>query len=394
MIDENFQCYPRFCVWELTLACNMECLHCGSYAGCPRQDEMSTERALKLVDELVELGLERITLSGGEPLMRKDWDQIARRFIEKNVQVGMISNGWFVRENIRKMTSLGKWDIVAMSLDGLRMTHDAFRRKIGSYDRIISSFKALKSAGFKTACITCVSHYNIGELDRIHDLLVSLGVDAWQIQPLFLGGRTRENQDMLLEIKDIIKVSRFIARKRKQQLINVYPADGIGYNSHYCISNRPDGWPGCQAGLMVVGIEANGNIKGCLSLNPEARKDNPFVEGNLKEKSLREIWTDPEAFAYNRRFDPVKAQGFCGSCIHVPRCRCGCTSEAYSSTGTTYDNPYCIYREIMENGDLKPETLVPLDDDFQRRLEDYGEKLQSRRFRGMTGAMGRDPRLI
>jgi MoaA/NifB/PqqE/SkfB family radical SAM enzyme len=85
--NENLPWRPYYSVWELTMACNMRCLHCGSYAGKPREDELSQERALQLVDELTELGLKRITLSGGEPLLRPGWEEIAKKLIDNGVKV-------------------------------------------------------------------------------------------------------------------------------------------------------------------------------------------------------------------------------------------------------------------------------------------------------------------
>jgi radical SAM protein with 4Fe4S-binding SPASM domain len=353
----------------------MKCLHCGTYAtGLARVDELTTERALELVDELADMGLQRITLSGGEPLLRKDWYLIAERLMKKGIKTGMITNGWFIRENIEKIKSVGEWDVIGMSLDGMRRTHDAFRRTPGSFDRILDAFRLLKKNGIETACITCVSGYNFLEMDTIHDVLVTHGVSAWQIQPLFAGGRIKEHLDMLLDIKDLYEIAKFVARKRKVSSLQVFPADGMGYYSRFEKNIRPEGWSGCQAGLRVVGIEANGNIKGCLSLFPEAQENNPFVEGNVKEKSLREIWENPEAFAYNRRFDPSKAEGFCKECAHLIECRCGCTAEAFFSTGTKYNNPYCMHREISQNGEPEQKVAVPMTTEFERALDAYYQK--------------------
>jgi radical SAM protein with 4Fe4S-binding SPASM domain len=283
----------------------------------------------------------------------------------------LISNGWYIEENIDKIADVGSWDLVAMSLDGARKTHDAFRRTPGSFDRILSAFLALKKKGIKTACITCVSRFNLKELDLMHDILLSHGVSAWQIQPLFPGGRLREHREMMIESRELIEVAKFIARKRKVSSMNVFPADGIGFFSKYDKQIRPGGWGTCAAGLWNVGIEANGNIKGCLSLFPEALEDNPFVEGNVKTQSLKEIWFDPDKFEYNRKFDPSKAEGFCRECRFLEHCRGGCTSASFFNTGSLCDNPYCLYQELKRNGEPEYETSVPMTDEFRKQLEQY-----------------------
>lgn len=340
---------PQFCVWEITLKCNMRCLHCGSYAGDSRVNEMSLEELLDVADQLADLGVKRLTLSGGEPLMREDWDKIAQRLIDKGVRVGMISNGYFMVENIDKFIKLkaakgpGKLEIVAMSVDGLQATHDAFRRVPGSFERIAAGYKELKKAGIFTGAITSVSTLNIGELEQMLELLLDWKVDAWQLQTLFGGGRMRERPDLMPGPAGVETVARFIAQARlDKKKIQVFPADCIGYFTELESAMRGFTWPGCQAGLRAIGVEANGNVKGCLSLCPELQENNPFVEGNLHNEKLVDIWNKPGAFAFNREFKAEKAEGFCAACRHLEQCRCGCSAQSYFATGTTYNNPYCM----------------------------------------------------
>lgn len=335
--------YPKFAVWELTLACNMKCLHCGSYAGSSRVNELTLDEALFVADQLADIGCERITLSGGELLLRKDWDRIAERLLTRGVKVGLISNGFFMKENIKKIKRLPALDMVAMSLDGTRETHDAFRRVEGSFSRVTEAFQALRDLGMPTAAVTSISKWSLNELDRIHDILASLGIHAWQLQLIFGGGRMREHRELMPEPNDIEKIASFIGARKKDSPIALHPADGIGYYTELEDQIRSTQWRGCQAGISVLGIEANGNIKGCLSLYPEAVHDNQFVEGNIRAETLREIWEDPERFAYNRRFDYRRARGVCRSCPHLKECRCGCTAQAFFDRGTIYENHYCMY---------------------------------------------------
>ncbi|MBQ7568868.1 radical SAM protein [bacterium] len=343
---------PSHCVWELTLKCNMRCKHCGSYAGKDRVGEMTLEQLLDVADQLADIGVKRITLSGGEPLLRENWDQIAQRLIERGVRVGMISNGYFMTDNIDKLVRLkalkapGCLEVVAMSVDGLRETHDDFRRVPGSWDRIKAGYKALHEAGIYTAAITSVSNNNIKELDEMLKMFMSWKVNAWQLQTLFGGGRMREFPELMPGPAGVETVARFIAQTRLNRYpILVFPADCLGFCTELDPFILEGPWQGCQAGITALGIEANGNVKGCLSLCPELQENNPFVEGNLHEEKLIDIWNKPGAFAYNREFEPSKAEGFCATCRHLERCRCGCSAQAYFATGTVNNNPYCMLAE-------------------------------------------------
>ena len=92
-LHKKFGFRPRAAVWEITLRCNMRCQHCGSRAGKKRRDELTLAEALKLCEDLAAMGCRRLTLSGGDPLLREDWPIIAQKLISCGVTVGMVTNG-------------------------------------------------------------------------------------------------------------------------------------------------------------------------------------------------------------------------------------------------------------------------------------------------------------
>ena len=108
-------------------------------------------------------------------------------------------------------------------------------------------------------------------------------------------------------------------------------------------------WIGCRAGCQVIGIESQGNVKGCLSLPSQQQDVDEFVEGNLRESSLRSIWERPGAFFYNRRSEGPKLEGFCATCRFSDICRGGCSCAAFGFSGSRFDNPMCFYRVAVEN---------------------------------------------
>ena len=116
------------------------------------------------------------------------------------------------------------------------------------------------------------------------------------------------------------------------------PGDNLGYFEEDGPSIREHKWKGCFAGRHLVGIDADGSVKGCLSLPRE------FIEGNLRTEPLRQIWEDPQRFRYNRYFDPEMLEGHCAGCPHGSSCRAGCVVTAHAATGNRFDNPYCAYR--------------------------------------------------
>jgi radical SAM protein with 4Fe4S-binding SPASM domain len=349
-ILEKIGFYPRICVWELTLACNMRCGHCGSRAGQARPNELTPEEAQKVANELADLGCQRVTLSGGEPILRKDWPAIARTLSDRGVKVNMVSNGWGWTEDTVTAAKTSGMRNVCFSIDGLEVTHDAIRRE-GSFARAMNAFSMCRQKEFPTASIMTVNRRNIDEIDAVHDLLVDIGVRLWQPQLSDAMGNQSDNIEWAFHPEDMPAVEEKLAEIIRRSPMRVTCGDNIGYygpNEELLRRESSFGfWVGCFAGCQVVGIEADGNIKGCLS-----QQDAAFVEGNLRDTSLTEIWNRKGAFAYNREFHTNQLEGFCGKCRYNDICRGGCTCSAHFASGSRFDNPFCLYRvhEMRKQG--------------------------------------------
>jgi radical SAM protein with 4Fe4S-binding SPASM domain len=340
--------FPRVCVWEITARCNLRCLHCASSAGpaSVRGSELDGPRALRLCAELAEAGCEYVALSGGEALLRPDWRELAGRLRELGVAVGMISNGLLVTPAIAdQMAHLGV-SILAISIDGLGPTHDAIRRRSGSFRAALAALDRGARAGLRVHAITHVNRMNEAELEPLHEILETAGVATWLVQLSAPMGRMADRRDLVLAPDDLPDLTRRLADLKQRSRLYLAVGDNVGYFGE-CEAilrrKRPDlplpFWCGCTAGLLTVGIEANGNVRGCLSIQADG-----FVEGNLNQRSFREIWNAPGAFPYTRGFQPKHLRGGCRSCEFGEICRGGCTFMAVAASGHPHDNPYCLQR--------------------------------------------------
>lgn len=351
---------PYTGVWELTLACNMRCQHCGSHAGEPRADELGWDEMRRVAQELVALGTRRMTLSGGEPTMNPHWDRLGALLVERGVRVNMISNGWSWRQSHLDRARRAGLTSVGFSLDGFEDVHDRIRRP-GSFARVEDAVRLNVGQGFPTAVISHVNQPNWRTLPELGEHLAGLGVSRWQLQLGNPAGEMCEHTDLVLAEDDILELVPMLARLREAMhgRMVVDMGDNIGYyGCHEAALRRdlddPDDalpfWHGCAAGCQVIGIESNGNIKGCLSLPSAKHGKDLFVEGNLRDRPLAEIWCAPGAFAYNRAFSTDQLTGFCATCPYRELCRGGCSWTAHSHTGTRYDNPACFYRIAIRKG--------------------------------------------
>lgn len=354
----EFKLYPHTVVWEITFACNMRCIHCGTSAGKRRPDELTTAEALGLIDELAALECQSITLSGGEPLIREDWPVLARRIKERGIRLYMVTNGFAVDEQVVETMAELQFDHVAISFDGPEKTHNYIRQRPDAYDRAINAMRLMRQSGRVRWCaISQICNINLGELDEIRSILIREGCKVWRVQMTTNTGRMQGLSDMVLSLENYPRLIDKMIEFKQQNSIQVDVGENIGYYGNKASALLDDSpYFGCFAGTRIAGIESNGNVKGCLSM-PEQ-----FVEGNIRDSSFTELWNNLSKFAYNRRFTRDTASGFCHDCRYLPLCRGGCATTSVSQTGCRADNPFCMYRIETAEGipPTDPELVTEL----------------------------------
>ena len=328
----------RSCVWEITLACCFSCRHCGSRAGHARENELSTEECLDVAGQLAELGCRRVSLIGGEVFMRHDWAEITKALTDRGIAASIITNGFaFSPEMIRTLKDV-HIESVAVSIDGTREIHDALRQQ-GSFDRAIKAVDDLCGAGILVSVITTLNSENIRCLDDMYTVLSGKRIFAWQLQACSpMGNAADTGIDYHFDHRKAIE---FVEKHLSDEGFVIGVADNIGYftaSEGYIRGNKSGAaiYRGCRAGLRSIGIDSTGNVRGC-----ESMYDERFNEGNLRSRSLKEIWEDPEAFAYNRKFTTDLLQGKCRGCRHASLCAGGCRSYNYFTCGDMYCHEDC-----------------------------------------------------
>jgi len=330
---------PKQVVWELTLQCNLHCIHCGSSAGTPRPQELSMQESLQLIKDLATMNTEEICLMGGEPFLRKDWYRIAQTIKDTGMKLLIISNGYAITsDTLSKLITLQPY-AVSTSLDGATpTTHDHIRGKKGSHQKVLNFISQLTKAELPTTVITTVNKLNFMELPAIKDFLLYKHI-AWQIQTAAPEGRFSKN--LALSKEEFYAVGLFIASLRKRYTPEELPVIGahcFGYHSSYLprLGLSPT-WTGCQAGISILSIKSNGDVIGCLSIPAM------YTEGNIRKKSIIDIWYDPEAFAYNRKFNKKQLGDYCKGCTYAETCRGGCMGMSTAFTFSPHNDPYCFH---------------------------------------------------
>ncbi len=351
----TFDGFPLVIGWELTLRCNLKCRHCASAAARARDDELTRDEAIGICDQLPALLVQEVDFTGGEPLLHPHWPDIAAHLHHLGIRTQMITNGLLVsRETLAEMQDVGL-TAIGTSLDGVEATHDYIRRKPGSFGKVLGAIDAAVAADFTVTVITTVQTRNLPELPAMFDLLCGRGVKFWQIQPMFSLGRARTAAGLQLSAAEFLELGRFVRERSEAAAargLDLSPSDPYGYYTD--LDTRTVSWQGCPAGRAACGITSNGKIKGCLSLPDH------LIEGDLRQRDLWDIWFDPGAFSYTRRFSAHDLGSFCRGCDKADQCMGGCSAMSCGNTGSFHNDPLCFYRILHRGADhgQRPESAT------------------------------------
>lgn len=339
---------PRYVVWELTLACDQPCTHCGSRAGGARAEELDRAQALSVVEQLAALGCFECALIGGEAYLHPDFLEVVRSLKAHGIRPTMTSGGRGITPELaRQMADAGLYS-VSISVDGLEATHDLMRANRGSFRQALAALEALSAAGLRITANTNFNRLNESDLEPLYAVLKGAGVRAWQVQVTVPLGRAADRPAMLFQPWDLLTfLPRLAALKQRawQDGISLQPGNNLGYFGPEETTLRSpapgmrDHFQGCQAGQQLMGIEADGAVKGCPSL-----QTSHYVAGNVKHEPLEVLWSRPSAMDKTRQRTVDDLWGFCRTCPFAQRCLGGCSFTAHAIAGRPGNNPYCHYR--------------------------------------------------
>jgi radical SAM protein with 4Fe4S-binding SPASM domain len=338
---------PTYAVWEVTLLCDLACTHCSSRAGRARPDELSTAEALDLVDQLAALGVREVTLIGGEVYLRKDWESIVAAISAHGMDCSIVTGGRQMAKHAARARAAGVKS-VSVSVDGLASTHDRLRAREGSFAAAIASLHALSEVGLAVSANTQIGRINRTELPALYDVLRTAGARSWQLQLTVAGGNVVDHPEILLEpyhLLDTMPAVASIVTRAIDDDVRIWPGNNFGYygpHEHLIRRELPGRRKGsCGAGVALIGIESNGDVKGCPSLPTR-----DYVGGNVREARLVDIWERAASMRFARESRLAELHGHCATCYYAEDCHAGCSWTAHSLFGRRGDNPYCHHRAL------------------------------------------------
>lgn len=320
--------FPLYClVWNTTCRCNLKCKHCYNYfdSRSAIKSELSTNEAKKMISEAIKLGTKSILFTGGEPLLRKDLFELINYAKEKDLLVFLATNGTLIDDNFIKKAQ-GKIDKINISLDaGSSKKHDEIRGMAGSFDKSLRAIELLKNI-FAVSISFTVHFQNLLEIVPIAAIAKKYKI-LLTIKRFIPVGHGSEDCNLELSSEKYKEVIKKVNKLKKYQKISFEdPFPSIFKRK---IENS---YGGCLAGIYFLAIDFNGNVYPCTKLK--------WSIGNIKEKSLSEIWYENEILIKLRNRE---LSGKCGKCKKKWVCG-GCRAAAYAKNKDLLsEDPLCYH---------------------------------------------------
>ncbi len=345
-------------VWNTTNRCNLRCLHCYINAEDHNyKNELSTEEAKRLIDDLAHMKIPVLLFSGGEPLMRQDIFELGAYAINKGIRSVISSNGTLITPLIAKKIKDAGFSYVGISIDGSEKTHDQFRQMPGAFKKALQGVQNTLKTGVMSGIRFTVNRQNYKDLPEILDLCEKEKIPRFCLYHLVYAGRGREmvKDDITpSESREIVKMliekaKDWCARGVNTEILTTdNHADGIYIKKHLEMTDTEQAKEvntllkmhgGCSAGTKMSNIDPVGNVHPCqfwshLSL------------GNIREKRFSEIWLEPNnPILIKMRKKSESLKGRCGRCIYSELCA-GCRIRAEVVHGDAWmEDPACFLTE-------------------------------------------------
>jgi len=339
---------PICLTWELTYACNLECIHCLSSSGRRDPRELSTEQAKQVLDELAALQVFYINIGGGEPMVRRDFFEIVEYSVAKGIGVKFSTNGAYIdKDKAKRLTDMDYLDI-QISLDGADAATNDVVRGVGSYDTARRAMDNLASAGFGPFKISVVvTRQNVSQLDSFKALADSYGAQL-RITRLRPAGRGAHTWHQLHP-----------TNAQQRDIYNWLSAHGenvLTGDSFFHLNALGPALPGlnmCGAGRVVCLIDPIGDVYACpFVIHDEFKAGNVLHAGGFTR-----VWRESDLFIDLRQ---PQSAGACASCGAYDECQGGCMAAKFF-TGLPLDgpDPECVGGDADVMLASVPVSLVP-----------------------------------
>ncbi|MCW4001410.1 MAG: radical SAM protein [Candidatus Bathyarchaeota archaeon] len=355
---------PLIVSYAVTRACNLRCLHCHVSAREAMPNELNLKEALNAIDQMHSLGTRAVIFSGGEPLLRKDFVlALARRCDDLGIITALLSNGLLITPHTALQLQEAGIKAIGIPIDSVvPEKHDHLRNLPGTFNQAVKAIRTCLDIDLEVIVTTMALKDTVSEMPRRIDFLYGLGVDEVAVYDLVPVGRGKDVMDQAMTQQQRVNLIRWLQGRQEDSEMTFTMSGGIplypeiALEMHRSHGTKPKDLLikefyihqgiGCHAGNMYFSLRPNGDIYPCTFL--------PIKAGNIREQSLREIWSSSKILNTLRSRQMLKGQ--CGACEYREACG-GCRGRAYACTGDYLESdPVCL-RDLMVEQHLSPADI-------------------------------------
>ncbi|WP_027364225.1 putative heme d1 biosynthesis radical SAM protein NirJ1 [Desulfotruncus alcoholivorax] len=342
-------------VWNMTRSCNLKCMHC--YASSDEQagkEELTTEEAKNFIDDLASFHVPVILFSGGEPLLRKDFFELAGYAGEKGIRATISTNGTLITPDVANLIKQTQISYVGISLDGIGSNNDNFRGRQGAFDQALNGIRACRAAGVRVGLRFTINRHNFLQLPDIFKLIEEEDIPRVCFYHLVYSGRgsqmvdsdishseTRQVLDLIIE-----KTLDFERRGLAKEILTVdNHADGV-YIYLYLKNTDLQRAERVRQLLLMNGGNRSGMAIGAVGWSGNVHPDQftrNHVIGNIRERKFADIWTDSgNTLMHGLKNRKTLLKGRCAGCRYLDMCNGNFRARAESVYGDFWaQDPAC-----------------------------------------------------
>ncbi|MGD9693966.1 MAG: radical SAM protein [Acidimicrobiia bacterium] len=330
---------PLYVAWETTHRCNAKCLHCYSDSSptAATSRDLTTAEALRVIDELAEAGVLVLAFSGGEPMLRPDWETLAAHAIARGLAVNIATNGSMVTEARADTLACVGVHSVTISIDSHRAeVHDHFRQTPGLFPRALRAVERLVDRNVRVVVGYTPTRLNWHDGPNVVDLALGLGASAVNLSEYVPAGRGPISLALEPnELRTMLETWIRLRARLKDQIELMWHDCRVGMLAP---PEEQRAYVGCGAGRLVARICPDGAITPCVFL--------PTIVGSLRDAPFKTIWATSQLMASFRERQG-HLTGNCGTCEYIEACGgCRTVAFAYSGGDPLAGDPHCWINEV------------------------------------------------
>ncbi|MFZ7110729.1 MAG: mycofactocin radical SAM maturase [Desulfatiglandales bacterium] len=318
---------PVNVTWEITLRCNLHCVHCLSDAGPEQEGELSPQECRTLVDQLTALKVFQVNIGGGEPFLREDFTELLQYAHHKGLVTCVSTNGLLIDDETARFLSGLNMLYLQVSLDGATPEVNDPIRGIGTFEKILKALETLARQGVPFSINTVLTRINFPQLETLRDLAREYHAEL-RVSRFRPSGRGKKSKEDLGPDKD--QLESFAEWLEEHDRVRTG-------DSFFCLTSekrRTQGLDMCGAAKMTCCISPNGDVYPCAFLQEAA-----FRAGNTRHTPFKEIWDNASILDLFRHLDVES----CQSCQRFEICRGGCPAMAYHTyKDISMPDPECL----------------------------------------------------